>query len=207
MRTNKWACLVTPHSSQVHTHVMVMFRPPSHHIVSLTPFSHAPENTCVLLPILPFYPFPPLDLNLSINNFYVASTGGVCGVIGSLNFKFQVSNRIVKTLKSSRLLQHKLCGCCIVSPQKLFALLKHMRGLTCHDLSFEMQLFIDGTEVFLLWGFLLIILTPLVKRLWSTKNHSACSVAGPKELTFYHYFIYTVNNPTAGSRSKPKTMS
>lgn len=65
--------------------------PPSHHIVSLTPFSHAPENTCVLLPILPFYPFPPLDLNLSINNFYVASTGGVCGVIGSLNFKFQVS--------------------------------------------------------------------------------------------------------------------
>lgn len=112
-----------------------------------------PSPTLQKIPVCSFQfylsaPFLPLVLNLSINYFYLASTGRVWWVISSLNFKFQVSNRSVKILKSSRLSHHKSCGCCTASPQKLSTLLTLMRGLTCHDLSSEMQIFIDGTEVF-----------------------------------------------------------
>lgn len=169
VRTNKWACLVIPHSSQVQAHISWShFSPHTVLLVSLPPPTFQKTPMCSFQ----FYfsaPFPPLVLNLSINSFYLVNTGRIWGVTNSLNFKFQVSNRSVKILKSSRLSHHKPRGCCSVSPQKLFALLMHRRGLTCHDLSFEMQIFIDGTEVFQLLFLLLTILTPLFKRLWNTK--------------------------------------
>lgn len=133
------------------------------HKASLVPL---PSPTLQKTPVYSFQfyfsaPFPHLVFNLSSNNFYLASTGRIWWVISSLNFEFQVSNRSVKILKSSRLSHHKSCGCCTASPQKLSTLLTLMRGLTCRDLSSEMQIFIDGTEVLQLLLLLLIILTLL----------------------------------------------
>lgn len=153
-----WLHHILPKCTDLHhSHVF-----PTHNI-SLVPF---PTSTLQKTSMCSFQfcfsaPFPPLVLNLSINNFYLASTARVWWVINSLNFKFQVSNRSVKILKSSRLSHHKSCGCCTASPQKLSTLLTLMRGLTCHDLPSEMQIFIDGTEVFQLLLLLLILLTLL----------------------------------------------
>lgn len=113
----------TPHSFQAHTSRSCS--PP--HAVSLV---SVPFPTLQKTPVCSFQfffsaPFPSLVLNCSINYFYQESTGRIWGLINSLNFKFQVSNRNAKILKSSRLSHHKLCGCCTLSPQKLFALLAH----------------------------------------------------------------------------------
>lgn len=76
------------------TYIMVMFSPP--HIVSLVSL---PSPTLQKTPACSFQfyfsaPFPPLVLSLSINNFYLASTGGIWRVINSLNFKFQVRKEV-----------------------------------------------------------------------------------------------------------------
>lgn len=145
---------------------------PSHSIFSLTPLPCSRKHLCASSNSTSLTHSHLSSSPSLLTIFYLASTGRIWGVINSLNFKFQVSNRNVKILKSSRLSHHKPCGCCTVSPQKLFALLTHMRGLTCRDLSSETQIFIDGTEVFQLLFLLLIILTLLLKRLWNIKSLS-----------------------------------
>lgn len=131
VRTNKSVRLVTLHSSHVHAHTWVML-PPAHTLyltVSLLILTHQQTQLHA-----PFCPIPPLVFNPSVNNFYLERREKTWGATNSSNLKFQA--------------REVPCCCCTVLPQTLFSLLIHMRGLTCHDLSFEMEIFIDGTEKF-----------------------------------------------------------